>query len=192
MVKYGMGVWCVVLSWMVAVPALAEITVTDTFDRANSTTLGSNWVDPEGAFLIFGNQAASRIANDNSNRVVQYSGTSVGTKPFTVHADVTFDGSADGVAFNIQDTRNYYALRMLSGGWIQLIKVVNGSVDGWPNGLAGSGDGSITISGDGAGNLGSGWNVRTPPARLSRSPLARVTKPARSIRALVSGVRSAK
>ena len=130
----------------------AAVVVTDDFNRANGA-LGANWTTitaGTGNWTIISNQAVNSTGA-NAVGLDQYTGSGflAGTGAYDVQANLftpagTGSGSSVGVAFNIIDVNNYYAVRVQrSGGFFQFIQVVGGTVGQVSTGnstFAGTGD----------------------------------------------------
>lgn len=125
--------------------------LTDHFDRGNTaystdaSIIESNWMTSLAAdrAAIKDNALAFDVAPSlNANHltyntgVVITAGTWNDANRWTMSSEVTIsgDGMWAGVAFNIQDADNFYALRVKSGTTIyQMIRVLDGSVSAFVN-----------------------------------------------------------
>lgn len=132
----------------------APITVTDSFDSgAGLNSLGTNWTVLIDWFYKENGRAYNGLYGGDS--LAEYAGTSVGTNPFSVQAEVAITASDNqfvGLAFNIQDASNYYAVRWEtnSGGYYQILGGPTLWVTGYATYTAGS---LMKVTGDGAGNF---------------------------------------
>lgn len=130
------------LAWLLGIglvmaisPAKANV-VTDNFDRVNDFTpgfqyLGTNWSNQTGLFSIVSNKAVNQVAT-SAAAATAYAGVNVGTQPFELQAAVSTTNPTEwvGLAFNIQDTSNYYAVRWeQASGYYQVLKVVGGGLN---------------------------------------------------------------
>jgi subtilisin family serine protease len=105
-------------------------TFSDSFTRANSTTLGNGWSEIAGDLWIFNNELSSnRTAKGYQSAVqLQFSG-----KDGTASADfASADNSVRprfGVILRYQDTQNYYLVYRQAGGssFLRISRVVNGA-----------------------------------------------------------------
>ena len=101
-------------------------TFSDDFNRADASTLGSQWTQVYGSFGIRNNQASNLFGGSNIAVAPQASGAS------QIEADLTSTnnnfGPRLGIVFGYKDNLNYYAAYRQAGGTsaIGLVKVVNG------------------------------------------------------------------
>ncbi len=133
----------------------AQIIVTDDFNRANGA-LGANWTTltpVAGDWTISSNQAVNADGG-NAVGLDQYTGGgfNVGTGAFDVQANLTSPAATAnkvGLAFNIIDANNYYAVRIqTTSSFYQFIQVTGGVVSQVSSGnltFAGTGD-LMTVS----------------------------------------------
>lgn len=110
------------------------ITVIDDFTRADANNLGSSW-DYPNSFSISSNNA---LGTQLGGHVSVYKGIDVGADNFEVYGYMSYGGSGTGategtvgVAFNVQDANNYYAVRYIAANSIQIIKCVDGAISTW-------------------------------------------------------------
>ena len=144
------------LAWLLGIglvmalsPAKANV-VTDNFDRGNDFTpgfqyLGTSWANQTGLFSLVSNKAVNQVAS-SAAAATAYAGVNVGTQPFAVQAAVSTTYSTEwvGLAFKIQDTSNYYAVRWeQTGGYYQVLKVVGGVLNSFQDGNSAYATGTV-------------------------------------------------
>ncbi|MDQ1307664.1 MAG: hypothetical protein QG671_3497 [Actinomycetota bacterium] len=104
----------------------------DNFDRADSTTLGGNWVENYGDWRIASNKLTSTAAGDN----ICSNTTALGTAAYQVEAVIGYTPASDGgpgICGRLVDINNFYLLHLppsgvartnlykkVSGGWTLL------------------------------------------------------------------------
>ncbi len=96
------------------------------FNSSNAIALDKGWIDLSNSFSVKDNAAS----NSGTDAVAVRYDVSLGTGPFTMQCDVS--GPTDntqyvGLAFNVQDKDNYYALRRTISGWTQFVVFAKGS-----------------------------------------------------------------
>ena len=109
------------------------------------STESPNFRNQTGLFTIVSGKAVNQVATGAAVST-WYAGVNVGTQPFEVQAAVKTTGGNEfvGLAFNIQDASNYYAVRWeQAGGYYQILKVVGGGLSALQTGSAAYADGTL-------------------------------------------------
>jgi hypothetical protein len=119
----------------------------DNFNRADSDTLGGNWVETGGDHDIVSNHV--ECASISTTALVTNS-TALGTADYTVTADITVANFANaGLVGRYLDANNYYLLHLPDNHTAQLYKYIAGSFtqlgSTWDNGSA-IGTATFTLS----------------------------------------------
>ena len=111
-------------------------TITDSFDRADASSLGSAWTQTQGNFVVAGNMARTALGYQGTSQAVV---TGLAGATQTVDIDFTsMDnnlGPQFGIMLRYQDPNNYYLIHRVTGGSSRLYisKVVNGVATGLAN-----------------------------------------------------------
>lgn len=100
----------------------------DDFNRADSTTLGGNWVEDQNQAEIKGNKLAPTTL---SAEILVRNTTPVGSADVEVEATITYaNGHAGGPTWRINaasPTQNYYIYEAENDGVFQMYRRVNGT-----------------------------------------------------------------
>ena len=101
----------------------------DSFDRTDSTTLGSNWAAADGNFVVAGNVLKTKLGltGNNLSVVAALSGPTQSVEADFTSVDNNL-GPKFGLVLRYQDSHNYYLIHRVTGGSSRLYisKVVNG------------------------------------------------------------------
>ena len=100
---------------------------TDTFDRPDSTSLGTKWTETVGDLVIRSNKLNNVLRGDNTATVANMTGADQSASADFSSGDNN-PGPRLGVLLRYQDPRNHYRLYRIVGGASQLriAKIVNG------------------------------------------------------------------
>lgn len=97
----------------------------DNFDRADSTTIGGNWVEDSGDYSISGN----KLTVDNTAGALIKNTTSLGTADYKVSATIQTgaDEGGPGLVARYIDVSNFYlAFLNMSANLVEIYKNVSG------------------------------------------------------------------
>ncbi len=117
-----------------AAKATASVLFSDDFNRANNTTIGTGWTEMNNQnWSILSQTVVMQVYEPaNAPSILEYTGLTMPGQ-YSIASDVSLDASGylNGLAFNIQNVTNYYALRFMANGdttgFLQLLKYVDGT-----------------------------------------------------------------
>ncbi|HEU5379411.1 MAG TPA: hypothetical protein VFV38_28645, partial [Ktedonobacteraceae bacterium] len=118
--------------------AITDLGFSDTFNRADSSSLGSNWTkrtDAGSDFQIVSNQLKLTSSDNSSNALSAYTSQGISSADYSVQADIVFPSSSDdwlsvfgrGSTFGTNDSQGYYAFASIGNQKIALYKRVAGT-----------------------------------------------------------------
>lgn len=104
--------------------------VADTFDRANSTSLGANWAEDSGNWTITSNTALNGTTG-NSYRKLRWTGTALASANYSVSGTYRSGSSSIGIGPAARcvgsSTVSYYALIIFGGDAAYLVYINAGA-----------------------------------------------------------------